>query len=166
MVSPRLRPRFEINVPFPVEETIERLTQHAGKDDRSFESTIAGRHLHLNIRSRERRIWSPHLNLEVLSSPAGSLVKGHFGPRSDIWTLVMALYAICGFLVVMGLLFAASQWMLGMTAWAFWIVAGALVVVVIVYILALIGQAFSQDQMHALLSEVEEAIGAEHSISD
>ncbi len=71
----------------------------------------------------------------------------------------MALYAIFGFIALMGLMFAASQWMLGMSVWALWVVAGAGVLGAIVYILALIGQGLSQDQMTLLLSYVEEAEG-------
>lgn len=166
MVGPRLRPRFEINAPFTVEEILERLTQHSQQEACGYEGTVAGHHVHLNIRKSEQRIWSPHLNLEVLPGTTGSLIKGHFGPRPDIWTLVMALYAIFGFLALMALMFAVSQWMLGMPAWALWIVGGAVGLGLGVYALALTGQALSQDQMQALLEEVENAVGVEHSVRD
>jgi len=158
MVGPRLRPRFEFKVPFPVADTIARLVRQGEQTDCPFEGTIAGNHMHLNIRKADQKIWSPHLNLEVLPNAAGSLIKGHFGPRPDIWTLVMALYAICGFLALMAIMFALSQWMLNMPLWSLWIAGGAAGIGIIVYVLALIGQGLSQDQMHTLLSEVKEAV--------
>ena len=158
MVGPRLRPRFELQVPFPPREVIDRLTAQSKRADCPFEGTIAGNHMHLNIRRKDQKVWSPHLNLEVLPDATGARIKGHFGPRSDIWTLVMALYAVFGFVVLMSLMFAASQWMLGMDAWAFWITGIALFMGVVVYILALTGQAFSQDQMRTLLISVEQAV--------
>ena len=108
-----------------------------------------------------KRIWSPQLNLEILKNDTGSVIHGHFGPRPDIWTLAMALYAISGFAVLMGIMFALSQWLLNMHIWAGWVVLGGILMAVIVYVLALIGQLLSQDQMNQLLAFVNEAQGNE-----
>lgn len=158
MIGPQLRPRFEIKAPFAVEETIERLTRQSNSADCPFEGTIAGNHMHLNIRKEDQKMWSPHLNLEIVSDATGSIIKGHFGPRPDIWTLVMALYAILGFLALMALMFATAQWMLSMNIWALWIAGGCILLGLAVYFLALAGQGLSQEQMRALLSEVNQAI--------
>ncbi|MEZ4700459.1 MAG: hypothetical protein R2834_09020 [Rhodothermales bacterium] len=161
MLSPRIRPRFEMRVPFSATETLDRLKDRLDRDECPCTGTLAGNHLHLNMRPLLQKIWSPHLNLEVVGDRPGAIINGHFGPRPDIWTLVMALYAISGFLVLMGLLFAASQWMLDMTPSALWLVAGAVVLGGVVYGLALAGQVLSQDQMEMLLRYVREAVGAD-----
>lgn len=159
MISPRMRPRFEMHVPCSAPEALKRLSEELTESDSQCTGRLAGNHIHLNIIREEQRIWSPQLNLEVTDEDAGAIIHGHFGPRADIWTFIMALYAMSAFIVLMGLLFAASQWMLGMPTWALWPVGGAVVIGVIVYILALIGQGLSQDQMKVLLSFVEEAEG-------
>ena len=89
------------------------------------------------------------------------MIKGHFGPRADIWTLVVALYASTGFIACMALIFALSQWMLGMNPWSLWIVSGAAGLGLIVYILALAGQLLGQKQMQELLKLVEDATDAQ-----
>lgn len=159
MISPRMRPRFEMRVPFSSSEALYRLQQKLSHPDGLCIGELAGNQLHLNISPKHQRIWSPHLNLEIKQEDDQAIIYGHFGPRPDIWTLTMALYAIFGFIALMGLMFAASQWMLGMSVWALWVVAGALLMGAIVYILALIGQGLGQDQMTRLLSYVEEAEG-------
>ncbi len=159
MISPRMRPRFEMHVPLDASEALRRLSEPLSNPDCRCRGEMAGNHIYLHINRNEQRIWSPQLNLEVLDDDSGSIIHGHFGPRSDIWTLVMALYAICSFIALMGLLFAASQWMLGMSTWALWPVLGAAVLGVIVYALALTGQVLSQDQMTLLLKYVEETEG-------
>ena len=159
MISPRMRPRFEMRVPFSSSEALDRLHKKLAHPDGLCIGELAGNQLHLNISQKHQRIWSPHLNLEIIDDRDTAVIHGHFGPRPDIWTLTMALYAIFGFIAMMGLMFAASQWMLGMSVWAIWVVAGAVFLGAIVYLLALIGQGLSQDQMTLLLSYVEEAEG-------
>ena len=159
MLSPRMRPRFEMRVPHTTEETLSRLESCLGSPDGGCTGEVAGNHFHLNVNRHLQKIWSPHLNLEVQEDEAGSVIHGHFGPRSDIWTMVMAIYAICAFVIAMGTLFAISQWILGMSAWAIWPVIGAIVIAAVVYFLALSGQVLSQTQMKMLLNFVERAAG-------
>ncbi|MFK7847564.1 MAG: hypothetical protein AB8G77_19895 [Rhodothermales bacterium] len=164
MISPRIRPRFEMHVPFSASEALNRLHEGLSVSGSKCSGRLAGNHIYLNINRAEQRIWSPQLNLEVNGEDTGAIIHGHFGPRADIWTLVMALYAISTFIILMGLLFAASQWMLGMPVWALWPVGGALLLGITVYILALIGQGLSQDQMKMLLSYVQEVEGVSNGI--
>ena len=159
MITFRMRPRFELRVPFSASEAIERLDAQLKKSVCPCTGELAGNHLHLNICRQEQRIWSPHLNLEIVDNEGGATIHGHFGPRPDIWTLAMALYAICGFLALMGLMFAFSQWSLGMATWSLWVVGGSVSLGLLVYGLALVGQVLSQDQMDTLLHYVEEAEG-------
>ena len=165
MISPRMRPRFKMHVPFSASEALTRLSNRLDAPGSPCTGNLAGNHIHLNMIRNEQRIWSPQLNLEVTGDDTGATIHGHFGPRSDIWTFVMALYAISAFIALMGLLFAASQWMLGMPAWALWPVLGAILLGITAYTLALIGQILSQDQMMVLLSYVKEAEGVNDIVS-
>ena len=99
-------------------------------------SELAGNHLHLNIARNAQRIWSPHLNLEIVGDEEKATILGHFGPRPDIWSLAIGLYCISIFVGSMGLLFAASQWMLGMSLCSLWFVVGSVILGLAVYILA------------------------------
>ena len=155
MLSPRMRPRFEMHVPLMPGIVLEHITRSLNAPDCPCTGEIAGNHIHLNMNHEEQRLWSPHLNLELQKDGAGTNIHGHFGPRSDIWTLAMALYAISGFIATMGLLFGVSQSMLGMSPYAFWFVAGAALLALVVYLLALTGQKLSQNQMNTLFRYVE-----------
>ncbi len=159
MLSPRMRPRFELRVPLSPPKVLDRLNECLARPDSPCVGARAGNHLHLKIRKADRRIWSPHLNLEITPQPEtdrkASVIHGHFGPRADIWTLIVALYAILGFVGVVGLIFGLSQWMLKMPLTAFWVSGAALVLGGIVYALALTGQILSQGQMNQLLTYVQ-----------
>ncbi len=160
MAPPRMRPRFERVVAASPDAVVHRLA-HALNDPRSpFVAQVAGRHLHLRVAAPERRLWSPHLNLEVEPHPEGALVLGHFGPHPDVWTFFVALYAVLAFTATVGLLFGASQWMLGTTPVAFWAVPLALLLALLVYGLALVGQRLSQEQMRQLYHFVDDLLTA------
>lgn len=166
MVSPRMRPRFEVAVPYSPANTHRHFLAHLEQPECPVTATLAGNHLHLNMHEKVKRIWSPQLNLEIISDPKGSVIHGHFGPRPDIWTLAMALYAISGFAVLMGIMFAISQWLLDMQVWAGWVILGGILLAAIVYILALIGQWLSQDQMDELMAFVQNAQKEPHLTSE
>ena len=161
MLSPRLRPRFEMHVARPSIEVVSSLSALIDGPNKRIIGAKAGNHFHLNFNKSNQRLWSPHLGLEIEHMRGGTLIKGHFGPRADIWTLVMALYAITGFVGFMALLFGISQWMLGMNPWSLWIAGGAIGIGMIVYALALAGQSLSQKQMAELLGLVEQVTGGE-----
>ena len=150
-----------MHAPRSTADVLDRLSRLIEGPNKTIIGAKAGNHFHLNFSKTDQQLWSPHLGLEIEDHTEGTLIKGHFGPRADIWTLVVALYASTGFIACMALLFAFSQWALGMNPWSLWIAGGAALVGLIVYILALTGQSLSQKQMKELLRLVEDATGAE-----
>ncbi|WP_457654007.1 hypothetical protein [Rhodocaloribacter sp.] len=159
MDTPRMRPRFEIVSARPPADVLARLRDQLEHTDCPCTGQIAGKHVHLRVDERDRRLWSPHLDVEVEPYDGGALLRGHFGPHPDVWTFFVALYAVLAFAVMVGLLFGASQWMLGTPPVALWAVPAALVLAAVIYGLALLGQRLSQDHMRRLRSFVEKAGG-------
>lgn len=153
-----------MHLPMTDKEALKRLDEQLDDPNCPCTAALAGNHLHLNIVKDKQKIWSPHLNLEVTGEDEGATIHGHFGPRPDIWTLVMAFYAISGFVTLMGLLFAVAQWSLDMPMWSLWIVAGGITLGIVVYLLALAGQALSHTQMESMLKYVQKASGSKETI--
>lgn len=157
MDTPRMRPRFEIVSKRPPAEVLARLREQIDRADCPCSGQIAGKHVHLRVQEKDRRLWSPHLDVDVEPYDGGALLRGHFGPHPEVWTLFVALYAVLAFAAMVGLLFGASQWMLGTPPTAFWAVPAALVLAAVIYGLALIGQRLSQDHMRRLRAFIEKA---------
>jgi len=158
MTPPRIRPRFEIASAGSPSDLIEGIRTRLDQATTPVNGQIAGTHIHLRVPRPEQRIWSPHLYIEIVPTESGSLLLGHFGPHPDVWTFVVALYAILGFVGTVGLIFGGSQWMLGTPPVAMWVAPVAIVLAAVLYVLSLIGQHLGHDQMRQLRAFIEESI--------
>jgi hypothetical protein len=149
-MPPRLRPRFEAPVSLSARQVLTRLEANLSEPACPCRGHTAGSHALLYIRDDLRHTWSPYLDLAVEQGADGSLLRGRFGPHPNIWTFFAALYAICAFIALAGLIVGVSQWSLGFSATGFWALPATAVVAGIVYAVALMGQGLAQKQMHQL----------------
>lgn len=110
------------------------------------------------VDEEERRVWSPHLSVQVEARGEGSLLRGRFGPHPELWTLYMFLYTAVGFLAVMGLMLGFVQWQSGMAPWGFWGLALGIPGLAILYGVSATGQRLSSHQMADLKDRIDELI--------
>jgi hypothetical protein len=110
------------------------------------------------VDSRQRRIWSPHLSLQIEPSENGSILNGRFSPRPDIWTLLMFLYFTILTLVFFGAMLGFAQRMIGQTAWGFVAVAVGLPLIGLLHLASLVGQQLGREQMAELRSRLDAAL--------
>ena len=158
MDSPRLRPTFSILLdPSPdqaMDAIRERLQGMTYRDC----SRSKGRCADFFVEEEERRVWSPHLSIQVEPAENGALLRGRFGPHPELWTLYVFLYSAMGFLAVMGILLAFVQWQSGMAAWGLWGTAIGLPGMALLYLVSATGQRLSAHQMDALRRRVDELV--------
>ncbi|MGW8266291.1 MAG: hypothetical protein ACWGSQ_07980 [Longimicrobiales bacterium] len=120
MARPRIRPTFTISLTSDADTAMSTLRQRLKGTEYEECSRSKGRCADFFVKDSERRVWSPCLSVQVEPAPAGSLLRGRFGPHPELWTLFMFLYAAVGFLAVMGLMLGFVQWQSGLEAWGFW----------------------------------------------
>ena len=164
MSAPSIRPRFEMGTRRSPTQALELIADRISRPGSPCEGSVLGRHVHLNVQAGERRLWSPHLYFDVVGDgqgSAGSIIRGRFGPRADVWTLIVALYAVSGFVATMAVLFAISQVLLDNPPTALWAVLLALITSSLLYLLAWIGQRLSADQMKMMKEFIGEAVGSD-----
>ncbi len=99
---------------------------------------------------RERRFWSPHLNVQVIEVESESQLYCRFSPRPEVWTMFMFIYFIAAFLASAAAIYGYVQWFLGETPWALVIIPIAIVTIVSLHAASLFGQGLSSDQMDEL----------------
>jgi hypothetical protein len=114
-----------------------------------------GRCAYFFVDEEERKIWSPHLSIQVEPEGDGSILRGRFGPHPELWTLYMFLYTAVGFLAVMGLILGFVQWQSDMTPWGYWGVAGGVPGILLLYGISATGQKLSAHQMEELKDRVD-----------
>lgn len=146
----RLRPSFTRELPVPADEAILRLREALRAPDLRGSSMAAGRCAELLVDRSERRVWSPHLNIRIDDSPAGSIMRCRFSPRPDIWTGIMFIYFLVVFLILFGATLGYVQQLSNEPAWGFWAIPAGLLVLVCIHVAGYVGQRLAADQMREL----------------
>lgn len=158
METPRLRPRFRAIVPCHPDIALANFEQRLLQADCQFIGSIRRRHLSLTHRPDLQHTWSPVLNVDAeplghhqaSDSQMGTLLRGHFGPHPNVWTLFVALYAAFAFSALFMAVLAYAQWMSEQTPWAILALPAAALAIGLLYTLARIGQQQAQAQMQQL----------------
>lgn len=110
----------------------------------------------------QRHFWSPYLYLRFepgLESDDDFIVHGRFAPHPHVWTLFMAIYGILSLTALGGIIWGASQQMLGDQAWGYFIVPAAIFSIAFVYGAVFIGQGLGAEQMYQLRSFLDRCLG-------
>ncbi len=156
---PRLRPRFRAVVPCHPDRALANFEQRLQQPDCQFTGSVRRRHLSLTHRSDLQHTWSPVLNVdaEPLGPAAefselqmGTLLRGHFGPHPNLWTLWVALYAAFAFSALFMAVLGYAQWMSEQDPWALIALPVAALAIGLLYTLARLGQQRAQAQMQQL----------------
>ena len=159
MERPHLRPRFRAVVPCHPDHALANFEKRLDQPDCLFEGSIKKRHLSLTLREEYRHAWSPVLNVDaeplvpvkgISPELMGTLLRGHFGPHPNIWTLFLALYAGIIFSALFMTVLGYAQWMAEQTPWAFAVLPIAAIAVSFLFTSAHLGQKKAQAQMQQL----------------
>jgi hypothetical protein len=162
----KLRPTFELRLREKREPAIERLKEACARVANPDAFRMFGEYGEFHLPTSEHRLWSPHLSFYVteveLTGEIGSdpvtLVRGRFAPRLDIWTTVWIVYLAMSITAFYGVTLAYSQWMIGESAWGWWVALGSILVIAALTITAAVGQQLSVDQMLHLRQQLEQTL--------
>jgi hypothetical protein len=165
MPTLKMRPTFAVDLPLPADEAAERISEGLEIHDSEGPSASLGRCTEFSVPRRDRRIWSPHLSVQVEDAGSASLLRGRFAPRPEIWTFLMFLYFTTGTLAFFGAMYGYAQWMIGQRPWALITVPAGLSVIALLHGTSVLGQVRARHQMEHLRGRLNgvlrEAFGIE-----
>lgn len=153
-----LRPVFEIDLTESRDVAIERLTEAYQKFAQPKLFFVHGEYGELHLPVEEHRLWSPHLSYYVCQQDTKTILRGRFAPRMEIWTLVWILYLAMAFTAFFCLMMEFSMRSIGEAWWWHWLAAASIVTIVLIYVIANVGQQWSSDQMHQLDEKLKELL--------
>ena len=157
MITPRLRPRLEMTVSLTPAQVQRQVDHELREPDCPCRGLTTDRQIDLRIREADRHFWSPQLTVVVSQNQGGSRLTGHFGPNAEVWTMFMACYGFVVLSAIAGLFFGISQLVAEEKPWALWSIPIAIVLVVLIYVAAGIGQRLGQSQTDVLHDVIERA---------
>jgi hypothetical protein len=158
MPKPRIRPTFTIPLTPGADEAMGMMRERLKGAGFEGCTRSKGRCADFFVDEEERKIWSPHLSIQVEPSEEGSLLRGRFGPHPEIWTLFMFLYTAVGFLATIGLMLGFVQWQSGMDSWGLWGVWIGIPGLALLYGISATGQRLSAHQMDELKERVDKLV--------
>lgn len=145
-----IRPRFQKRT----DESIEILREKMKRALKESEGRIAGRvdhtYITLELNGDDRHFWSPHLSISMEEEDGGTLIRGLYGPRPEIWMGFMFLYFLSGFLVMIILIIGLSQYNLGLSALILWAVPFILGGVFVLWFSSITGQKLAKPQLNEI----------------
>ncbi len=158
MTATRMRPTFVITLPLPADEAARRLQYQLGMSEFADESMGVGRFVDLVVDEADRRIWSPQLSITIEDRDDGSVLRGRFAPRPDLWTFIMFVYFFMAFLMLFGASFGYVQWTMDDRPWGLLALSIGAVVIASLHVASRIGQRLGDEQMHQVRSRLDDLI--------
>ncbi len=158
MQKPRIRPTFSVFLAPQADEAMAELRDRLRGTDYEGCTRSKGRCADFFVDEDQRRVWSPHLSVQVEPTKEGSLLRGRFGPHPELWTLFMFLYTAVGFIATIGLMLGFVQWQSGMEPWGLWGFWLGVPGLAILYGVSATGQRLSAHQMEELKERVDRLV--------
>lgn len=163
-IQPRMRPTFEIALKGDGRRTMARIRARFERGTTRVRGQVVGDHAFVQIPPDRQSLLSPHLNLELRKRDEGTVLRGRFSPRPNVWTGFMAVYGFLALIALSGLMFGWAQTTVDEYPWGFWGVPVGLALIAFVYGASVIGQGLTQEEMYVLRNFVDHMVAAEERI--
>lgn len=153
-----MQPTFRVEIAGPLDDALTRVRAAIARGVGGAHADAAGSCLDFRVAPEERRLWSPHLSVQLSATEGDVELFGRFSPRPEIWTLVMMLYFAAAFVAIGGGVYGCVQWLLGGTPWALAVVPTSLGAILGLHLMSLTGQRLSSDQMEHLRERLDRVL--------
>jgi hypothetical protein len=153
-----MRPQFDVVITGDARKVLSHLREQLEAPDVEIVGQVHGKHGCVRLPENRRSILSPHLEIELRETEAGTVLHGRFSPRPNVWTGFMALYFFIGMLGLTGLMYGLAQMMVGGPIWMIWAAPASVALIAFIYGAAFIGQGLSTEEMFELRAFVECAV--------
>ncbi len=153
-----MQPTFVLSVGDSVDPALAKLRRAIESPELAGHAESAGPCLDFKIAPHERRLWSPHLSVQLSEIDSGTELYCRFSPRPEIWTGVMASYFGAVFAILVAAVYGYVQWYLGEWPWALVAIPIAVLLIGGLHTASLVGQRWSADQMQLLRARFDRAM--------
>ncbi|QDU54105.1 hypothetical protein [Aeoliella mucimassa] len=153
-----MQPAFRVNVAAPPDEALRRLRQAIRSPELAGHAESAGPCLDFKVARSERRMWSPHLSVQLYPTDEGTELYCRFSPRPEIWTCVMMAYFAAVFVMFVAAIYGYVLYTLDVRPWPLLLVPLGAIVMFSLHVVSLVGQRLSNDQMEVLHDRLDRAV--------
>lgn len=161
MSAATLRPSFCIHTLLTAHAAQQLVLHHLKyHNPLKLQSDMVRGHVVLSMHPAVKHFWSPQVDMAVVQdedeATAGhTTVRCLMGPAPQVWTLFMFFYGLGGFLVLIGLMIASTQYSLGYDLWGLYVALGGLLLGGAMYAVARSGQRLAREEMRLMKSYIQ-----------
>lgn len=149
MSSFKLRPRTKVELNKSIEE-ISNDFKTAIENSTKIVGTVAKQFIILKIKKEDRHFWSPQLTIMVEENPDGVTLSGLYGPKQSIWAMFAFTYGVLGMLITAFAIWGAVEVQLYDDPTMFYFIPIIIILGIVAYIIAQLGQKIGAEQMYDL----------------
>lgn len=155
----RIRPRINLETDFSPDQLCALFSEKLENNEFEIEGTVLSNFISIAPIKKDQHYWSPQLTVTIEETENGSLIRGLYGPKPNVWTMFVFFYAIIGFTTFITLMIGFSYMSLGKGTTILWLVPLLTLLFLTLYLVAYLGQKFGQRQMIFLHNFMEECLG-------
>jgi len=154
----QLRPSYQYQSSRDAEDVTERLREALHEQNAPCRGRVREGRVELIVNDEKPHFWAPELRARIYEEGERAVIRGHFAPKPDTWTMFLAIYAATIFSTGVGTVFGLAQWQLGSSPWALWTLPLGLAGVCGVWLAARMGQTLGADNMATLQRFIEDTL--------
>lgn len=154
-----IRPRFSQDVNFTFEELKQLLEAELDQPNAPVTGKVHRGYASFFIPKKDQHYWSPQLAVTFEQSEEGTNIRGLYGPKPAVWTMLIFFYAILGFATIVVTIMGFGLKSLNKDGSILWLVPILLIALCSIYIVGYLGKKKGYDQMVIIHNFFEKAIG-------
>lgn len=152
-----LRPRFVLESKLNKEQLLDKFLKE--KFNSKYTIVHSGDYIWIYLKKNTKKYYSPHLQLEFISTPKATTIKALFGPDPTLWTFFMFLHFLVACIFLMALITAYSNNAMGQSLTGDFILMGISVITWFsLYFIARIIRKKGTTQMHELKNYLDNIV--------
>lgn len=157
--APEFRPRFKFHTSLEPNQIVERIVARKAEAQHIYYKKTP-HHILLFYGPEVNHFWSPQLDISMERDEElnQTLIRCLIGPASTVWTMFMFIYGLFGFIGFIGLTLGMSQWTLGKSMWALWLIPVSLIGMIGMYFVSRKGQNLAKEEMVNLKNYVDQSL--------
>jgi hypothetical protein len=122
-------------------------------------------HIKIGITPEKQIFWSPLLTINIYESEEGTEIRGHYGPKPDVWLGFWFGYIFLGFVTFFAGIYVLSQSSLGNFSYFIYLLPFSIGGFVVLYLGHNFGKKMARPQINQIQGQLESAIFDEtHSV--
>ncbi len=156
-----IRPRFNQDVDYSFEELKELLETALAEPNSPVTGKVHRGYASFFIPLKDQHYWSPQLSVTFEELKNGTHIRGLYGPKPSVWTMLMFFYALIGFASIVVTIMGFGLQSLNKDGSILWALPFLIAAFFSIYAVGYFGKKKGYDEIVTIHNFFENAIGEE-----